>query len=202
MGVFTRTFVIGGDENDGELPSLLEGIRAGKRGALERLVARVQLRVRIWAARMLDDPDAAEDVAQEVLIGLERRVRQFDGRSRFGTWLFAVTRNVALSQRRRDVRRAALLRDHTIRSANTVSAEADADTRALAALALRYLDTLPRMQRLIFELADVRGMPAVDIARELQLEPVTVRSHLFKARRAIRSQLLAHHERLLKEYQS
>jgi|SRR5579885_549243 len=202
MDVFTRSFVIGRDENDGEIPSLLEGVRTGKRAALEDLVARVHLRVRVWAARITNDPDLADDVAQEVLIGLERRVQQFDGRSRFSTWLFAVTRNVALTQRRRDERRAALLRDHTAGDVSTQSTDTNTDARALAALALRYLDTLPRKQRMIFELVDVRGMSPADVARELGMEPVTVRSHLFKARRAIRGQLLAHHERMLKEYQS
>jgi len=202
MDVFTRDFVIGGDESDRDLPSLIDRVRAGKPAALDGLVARVEMRVRIWAARMIDDPDAAEDVAQEVLIGLERRVKRFDGRSRFSTWLFAVTRNVALSERRREERRAALLRAHAVLDVELDAPAADEDTRALAALALRYLDALPRKQRLVFELADVRGMSPAEIARELGLEQVTVRSHLFKARRAIRAQLLAHHERLLKEYRS
>jgi hypothetical protein len=34
------------------------------------------------------------------------------------------------------------------------------------------------------------------------MEQSTVRAHLFKARRAIRAQMLEHHERMLKEYQS
>jgi len=201
MGVLTRTLVIGG-EDDGDLPSLLEDVRAGRPAALNSLVARVQLRVRIWATRFASDEDAAEDIAQEVLIDLERRLGQFEGRSRFSTWLFTVTRNVALSQRRREQRRAALLQNHVGEPAASAPSEPNTDAKTLVSFALRYVDALPRKQRLIFELTDIRGMTPADVARELKMEQVTVRAHLFKARRAIRAQLIANHERMLTEYRS
>jgi RNA polymerase sigma-70 factor (ECF subfamily) len=198
MDVFTQSNVIGGDE--GELRSLIAEVRAGRRAALERLVARVQLRVRAWAARFSDDEDTADDVAQEVLISLSAKVHRFDGRSRFATWLFSVTRNVALSRRRREEHRAELLAPAS--TAERSEESADLDAAALAALVLRYFEALPAKQRLIFELADIRGHTPAEIARELGMEAVTVRSHLFKARRAIREKMLKHHERLLKEYRS
>jgi RNA polymerase sigma factor (sigma-70 family) len=72
----------------------------------------------------------------------------------------------------------------------------------LAALVLGYFDTLPKRQRQIFELADIRGMAPAEIARQLGMQQVTVRAHLFKARRTIRERMLENHERLLKEYTS
>jgi RNA polymerase sigma-70 factor, ECF subfamily len=198
MDVFTQSSVIGGD--DGDLPSLVDQVRSGKPAALARLVARVQSRVRAWAARFTDDGDAADDVAQQVLIGLERRVKRFDGASRFTTWLFAVTRNAALTERRRNARRAALVAEHHANSVDPADTNDDPDAARLAALVVKYFDELPRRQRQIFELADLRGMTPTEIATKLGMEPVTVRGHLFKARRAIRAKLLQHHERLLEEY--
>ena len=72
MSVFTATNVVGEPREEAEIPSLVDGIRAGQPAALERLVARVQARVLRWARRYTDDDDGAQDVAQEVLIGLER----------------------------------------------------------------------------------------------------------------------------------
>jgi RNA polymerase sigma-70 factor (ECF subfamily) len=200
MDVFTHSAVMAGN-GDEDLPSLVDEVRTGRPAALERLVARVERRVRLWAGRFTDDGDAADDVAQDVLIGLERRVQKFDGASRFSTWLFAVTRNVALSQRRREQRRAMLVERRGPAEVEEV-ASANPDAVAIAQLALRYFDALPRRQRQIFELADIRGMTPAEIARDLGMEQVTVRAHLFKARRAIRAKLLENHERLLKEYQS
>ena len=43
-------------------------------------------------------------------------------------------------------------------------------------------------------------MTPAEVARQLGMEQVTVRAHLFKARRAIRTRMLEQHERMLKEY--
>ena len=149
MDVFTQSTLIVGTNDDGDLPSLVEGARSGRPAAVERLVARVQDRVRGWAARFTEDADAADDVAQEVLIGLERRVRKFSGTSRFSTWLFSVTRNVALSRRRREQHRAFLLERRTAADPpQTETIEADPDAVNIARLALRYFEELPAKQRL------------------------------------------------------
>jgi len=203
MDVFTQSSVMVGKGDDGDLPSLVEGVRSGRPAAVERLVARVQDRVRGWAARFTDDEDAADDVAQEVLIGLERRVSRFSGASRFSTWLFAVTRNVALSQRSRDRRRAMLLeRRLEIAGIEQEMVEQDPDAVQLASLVMQYYDALPKRQRSIFEMVDLQGMTPAEAARQLGMEQVTVRAHLFKARRTIRTRMLEQHERMLKEYRS
>lgn len=202
MDVFTYSAVTAGKGDDGEIPSLVADARSGQPGATERLVTRVGGRVRAWAARFTDDDDAADDVAQDVLISLERRVRQFHGTSRFSTWLFAVTRNVALSRRRREQRRAEILGRHAALEVAQAETTTDPDAARIATLVLQYFDALPRRQRQIFELADIRGMTPADIARQLEMQQVTVRAHLFKARRAIRERMLENHERLLKEYTS
>jgi RNA polymerase sigma-70 factor (ECF subfamily) len=202
MGVFTNGSVIAAGD-DGDLPSLVEDVRAGRPAATERLAARVRDRVRAWALRITGDDDAADDVAQDVLISLERRVHKFSGASKFSTWLFAVTRNVALTQRRREERRAEILEREAGHALDMVqTTDPDPDTVRLGELVLVYFDRLSGRQRQIFELADIRGMTPAEIARELGMQQVTVRAHLFKARRAIRERMLEHHERLLKEYTS
>lgn len=201
MDVSAHSTVIPG-QGDDELRSLVAEVRSGRKAALERLLDRVQARVRRWAGRFTSDADAAEDIAQDVLIGLERRVQRFDGESRFSTWLFTVTRNVALSRRLRETRRAALIAERQQPTVDDAPDFRDPDAARLAALALRYFDALPPQQRRVFELVDIRGLTPAEVARRLSMEQSTVRGNLFKARRSIREQLLQHHERLLKEYRS
>ena len=131
-------------QGDDELRALVAEVRAGRKAALERLLARVQASVRRWAGRYASDEDAADDIAQDVLIGLERRVQRFDGASRFSTWLFSVTRNVALSRRRLETRRAALVAEQQRFALDDARDVSDPDAARLAALALRYFDALPR----------------------------------------------------------
>lgn len=199
MAVFTHPRVIAGSDDDGDLRSLIDGVRNDRPAAIDRLIDRVQARVRRWPRRFTDDVDEADDIVQEVLIDLEGRIRRYDGRSKFTTWLFTVTRNVALNRRRRVERRARLLAAHR---PETESPDAVPDASPVAQLALAYFDELPAKQRLIFELCDLRGLRPSEAARQLGMEQATVRTHLFKARRTIREKLLLHHERLLEDYRS
>jgi RNA polymerase sigma factor (sigma-70 family) len=185
---------------DRDLAVLLERARDGSAPSFDELVRRVRGRVRGWARRLTRDADDAEDVAQVVLLTLHARLGEFGGRSRFTTWLYRVTRNVALDRRRAEDRRAALLarrpRDADAAEAGTTGEDAE----HLARLVRAYFAELPERQRQVFELADLRGYSAGEIAARLGIEAATVRVTLRKARRAIRTRMLREHPRLLEEY--
>jgi RNA polymerase sigma-70 factor (ECF subfamily) len=53
------------------------------------------------------------------------------------------------------------------------------------------LNELPVRQREIFNLVDLEGISPQEASEMLDMEPVTVRANLFKARRALRTRLLA-----------
>ncbi len=183
-----------------ELTALIDEVRSGRQSAFAELVAKVQSRVHAWASRFTDDPDEADDIAQDVLIGLQHGVRRYHGRSRFTTWLFSVTRNAAFNQRRGEQRRAAIRVERGLVESTSDEARDTQDARAVAGLVLKYFDALPPRQRQVFELIDLRGESAVEVARMLGMRPVTVRAHLFKARRAIRARMLELHEPLMTEF--
>ena len=184
-----------------DLPSLISGAQGGDRGAFSRLAALVQGRVRGWAASFTDDADDAEDVTQDVLILVHRRLPQFEGKSRFSTWLYTITRNVALDRRRRIKRRERRLETMDA-PVDTVEMRVAFDEDTLTSLVLRYFDELPARQREVFELSDIQGLSAPEVAERLGMKAVTVRANLFKARRTIRQRMLEHHSSLLEEYRS
>src|SRR4051812_10861686 len=95
-------------EPDGspDLPSLIQGVRDGDDRAFGRLVGRIEGKIRRWARHLVADEDEADDVTQDVLLLVQRRLPQFEARSRFSTWLYRITQNVALERRRKDGRRA------------------------------------------------------------------------------------------------
>jgi len=187
-----------------DLPPLLEHACAGDEGAVERLLVRFRDRIHRWAARYTHDADDADDVAQEVMVGLRDRVKRFDQRRPFAAWLYVLTRRVALSTQRTESRRRELLASF-VPDADEPAADRQGSTEnseALTALVLGYFDALPPRQRQVFEMAELRGMPHADVARELGMQASTVRAHLFKARASIRSRLLQDHEALVREYRS
>jgi len=77
------------------LSDVVLAVRAkdGDRAALETLVHRHEPRVRRLASYLLDDPQDAEDAAQEALAKVLTRIDQFRGESRFATWLYSLVAN-------------------------------------------------------------------------------------------------------------
>ena len=75
---------------------------AGDRTAFSVLLERHYGLIYRVAARMLGDRAAAEDLAQDVCVGLVTRLASYGGQSRFTTWLYRVVVNAARDAMRRD----------------------------------------------------------------------------------------------------
>ena len=184
-----------------DLPTLITHAQGGDRRAFSRLAALVQGKVRGWAESFTQDADDADDVTQDVLLLVHRRLPQFEGKSRFSTWLYTITRNVALDRRRRAKRRERRL-EAMDAPVETIEMRDALDEGTLTSLVLKYFDQLPARQREVFELSDIQGLSAPEVAERLGMKAVTVRANLFKARRTIRQRMLEHHSNLLEEYRS
>ncbi len=188
--------------DDDRLASLAAGAAGGDAGAFALLASSVRGRVVAWAGVITRDRDDAEDVAQLVLLRLRDHVQQFQGRSRFTSWLFQVTRNITLSSMQRERRRRALLatQDPAVVGPAVPGARESADGRNIEALVQACFTELTDRQREVFEWVDLRGVAAPEVARRLGVAPATVRVLLMKARRTIRLRLLEQHADMLEEY--
>jgi RNA polymerase sigma-70 factor (ECF subfamily) len=82
------------------------GDEAARRAALEALFSRHYARVASWCLRLAGDRDEAAELAQEVFLRVQTRLDSFRGDSRFTTWLYQVTRSVALNRFEQQRRRA------------------------------------------------------------------------------------------------
>jgi RNA polymerase sigma-70 factor (ECF subfamily) len=183
---------------------LVRRAQAGESAAREELLTRCHGTIRRWARVLTDDQDEADDVAQEVLIRVALRLDRYAGRSRFTTWLYQVTRNTALSLRRRVTRRLRLIGEMTAGAERREvdDPQAQAEASHLRRVVTELFQELPLRQREVFYLVDIEGHDAVDIAPRLGLRPVTVRAHLFRARRTLRGKILARHPEIAEEFES
>jgi RNA polymerase sigma-70 factor, ECF subfamily len=84
---------------------LVARARRGDQRAFEALVGRYSRSVLNVAYRIVSDRDAAQDVAQEALVGAFRRLDRFRGDASFGTWLYRITVNQARMHVRSESRR-------------------------------------------------------------------------------------------------
>ncbi|MGH7676327.1 MAG: RNA polymerase sigma factor [Gemmatimonadales bacterium] len=186
---------------DEAVAPLVQRARAGDGAARDELLSRCHATIYRWALVCTGDPDDADDVAQEVLVRLCTRLHRYAGESRFTTWLYRVTRNTAFSLGRRLVSRARAVQRAGADPES--AAEEDPIERLHASrvgeVVAELFSELPARQRDVFHLADVEGVPATEIAARLGMRPVTVRVHLLRARRALRSRILARHPEIAEE---
>lgn len=178
--------------------------QAGDAAARDTLLARCHATVFRWALVQVGDADDAEEVAQEVLVRVDARLDSFAGRSQFATWLYRVTRNVALEMGRRAARRLRLRTALAERPADDFAPDPaeGVHAQAVAAVVRALFDDLPPRQREVFYLADLEELSPAEIARRLGLSPATVRVHLLRARRSLRARILSEHPAIAEEYRA
>lgn len=191
--------------NDERLARLIADARAGDDRAFETLVRRCYDRIYRWALVRTGAPDDADDVAQETLMRMYRYLATYDGRARFTTWLYRLVANAAADLHRDRARRARGRRDYQRHGPVAIAGPVDPDrpaideARALARLEA-FLGVLSDRQRQAFDLVDLQGYSPAEAAEMLELEPGTVRTHLFRARRTIRRRMLEEHPELVEGY--
>lgn len=185
-------------------PDLVRDARNGDPEALRALVERAYPTVRRWALVHTGDPTEADDLTQDVMVTVIQRLDSFAGNARFTTWLYTVTRNAATDRRRRSGRRASRLADPRVHGEVAPTAAEDpssgADRSRIGALVQAFFHELPDRQREVFDMAELQGLPAAAIAERLGIEAVSVRAHLFKARRALRARILETHPEVAEEW--
>jgi len=176
-------------------PELVRRAQRGEAEGLRELVEAAYPSVRRWALVRTGDPMDADDLAQDVMIQMIRKLSTFDHAARFGTWLYTVTRNAAADRLRRSKRRAEMSRDPRAVEALAPQAVRDPGERVqrseVREVVLAFFRDLPARQREVFDLIELQGMTSADAASLLGIEAVSVRASLFKARRTLRARILS-----------
>lgn len=164
------------------------------------LVDRYQDRIFALVARMVSDPDAIRDLAQETFLLAYRGLSSFKRDSSFMTWLYRIAINVCQSERRRRQRQRRIgtfgigqsgdpdepEREHADVTTNPLDRLEEAERKRLLDAAMEAIDD---DQREIVTLRDFHGLSYQEIAEILDCPVGTVRSRLFRARSEIRRRL-------------
>lgn len=79
---------------------IIQRVLQGDRSAYALLVDRHRHLVYTLALRMLNNAEDAEEAAQDVFIKAYHALRAYNGKSKFSTWLYTITRNTCISRSR------------------------------------------------------------------------------------------------------
>ena len=169
--------------------------------AVRELIRRLNPRL-FRVARGLVGTDAeAEEVLQEAYLAAFSRLDQFRGEARFSTWITRIVLNAAGMHKRRSrpheeydtvaEDRAGERRVLAFPGAGLDEPEAALGRSQLRKVLEAVVSELPTELRLVFLLREAEGLSVTTIAQDLQLNPITVKTRLFRARRRLRASLEA-----------
>jgi RNA polymerase sigma-70 factor (ECF subfamily) len=180
-------------------PHLAEQVALGSAEALEVLYDRYARVVHTFAARMLDDRHAGEELLQEVFVRVWRQAGTYaPERGTFVTWLLSITHNMAIDAIRKRQRRPqkAIAADPVLLLANVTDSgppvEQHAELGMLRDVLREAIARLPEPQRVAIELAYFRGLTQREIADELGEPLGTIKTRMRLGMRKLREHLEEH----------
>ncbi len=186
--------------------ALIEQARTGDERAFTILVKQYEDLVYSFAFKVCRDREKAEETWQDTFVNVYRKLDQFDGKSKFTTWLYSiVTNNCLMKHRRRkldditsSLDEAPEHHDHHGDSEPTGAHAVPAWRttpldQVMDAELKKHLDEaiqkLPVEYRVVFVLRDIEGQSAEETSRILKLSVPAVKSRLRRARVFLREQL-------------
>src|SRR5512141_1664674 len=178
---------------------LVDAARGGDIGAFEQLVKRYDRNVFRIAQHITQNREDAEDVVQDAFLKAYTNLKQFQGQSKFYTWLVRIAVNEALMKlrRRRPERMVSLDEDVKTEEDSVPREVADWSpnpeqqyTQAeLKEILSKTIQGLPPSFRTVFVLRDVEGLSTEETADALGLSVPAVKSRLLRARLQLRERL-------------
>ena len=193
MGLVTRA-TPSAEDGAADL-ELVRRVAAGERGALDDLYERFRRPAFALARRVLADDVLAEDVLQDVFLGIWRDPGAFDGsRGSVASWLLAMVHHKAVDAVRREEshrRRRARAEEDLVLSAptQTTDIEDTASERLVAERVRAALQALPAPQREALTLAYYGGYTQREVAALTKAPLGTVKTRMLAGMRRLKDTL-------------
>ncbi|PYZ99661.1 RNA polymerase sigma factor [Gammaproteobacteria bacterium 2W06] len=178
---------------------LLEQAKMGREHAFRELVQHLNPRVFRIARGVLDSEAEAEDAVQESYVKAFSDLAHFRGEARLATWVGRITLNTAMMMARKRRPTEILdtvgevsesMSDNESLRAPTISRPDHASESAeLRVLMEAAISTLSPKLRLPFMLYELEGLSVREIAEQLDIQVVAVKTRVFRARRHLRDEL-------------
>ncbi len=183
---------------------LLSRLQSGDESALADLASEYSSKIYQLAFRYLRNREDAEEITQDVLFKVYRKVGAFRGDAALSSWIYRITFNAAMSrlrtaryQRSQDEQRQVSLTEHdasdTPRAIDFADWTAMADERVLRSQArqrvVRAILALPAIYRAPVMLRDIHGMSTEEASAMLKVKDQTLKSRLHRGRLILRKQL-------------
>ena len=185
--------------------ALVAQAKTGGEEAFTELVTRYEGNIYRLARHITQNPEDAEDVLQETFLKAYEHLADFQGNSKFYTWLVRIAVNQALMKLRKrktdasvslddpyDTGEESLVREIAVWEPNPEQTYSQEEIRAILEKAV---DSLPPTFRAVFALRDIEELSTEETAAALNLSIPAVKSRLLRARLRLREKLTRYFKR-------
>ncbi len=157
-----------------DLGALMVAAQQGDRDAYDELLAAAQKMVLRYARRRIRSEEAAEDIAQDVLLTMHRVRHTFEPGRPFEPWMYAIARSRLIDYVRRNKR----VRGHEVQTEVVPDVAEDTAEPGWDRL-LEILDGLPASQREAFAMLKIEGLSTTEAAERagVSVSALKVRAH-------------------------
>ena len=185
---------------------LIERLQARDEAAVHELAERYGSRIYQLALRQMKNREDAEEVTQDVLMKVYRKIGAFRGDSALSSWIYRITFNTAMSKlRTAKLARVAQQREpyrnrddeneqkRAIREPADWSSMPDEELlRAqLRRAVVAAIQELPEIYRVPVVLRDIEGLSTEEASTRLHVKDQTLKSRLHRGRLMLRERLQA-----------
>ena len=177
---------------------LINEFRKGDTASFEELISRYSDKAYSLAARMCRNSEDAEEVLQDVFTTVYRKLKDFEGKSSFSSWLYRITVNASLMKLRKNRQNRSILledalpgEDHTLllKTPDCERSDEVALRREVTVILEDAIEKLPDDYRPVFILRDVDGLTSKEVGNILGISIPAVKSRLHRSRLMLRRKL-------------
>jgi RNA polymerase sigma-70 factor (ECF subfamily) len=186
---------------------LIRRLQVGDEEAVRELAERYSHRIFQMALRHMKNREDAEEVTQDVLMKVCRKIDKFRGDAALSSWIYRITFNTAMSRlRTRRAERAADAEGERVRAHGQAAAESPSPRQPadwshmpdeellrgqLREAVADALPRLPEIYRVPVVLRDIEGLTTEEASTRLRVKDQTLKSRLHRGRVMLRQQLSA-----------
>lgn len=161
---------------------IIRMLNEGQEKALRYVYNKYCNRIYLLAMKFLKSPELAQELVQDVFLKLWEKRTELDKDRPIEAWLYTVARNKVINQFKKLAREQ---QKAAIQTLEAVSATEKADKRLLEGEAFQLLNEavirLPEKQRQVYTLSRLEGYSRLEIAEQLQISALTVKTHMSRA---------------------
>lgn len=194
-----------GQASEFDEAALVAEAQRGGVDAFTALVNRYEANVFRLARHITQNPEDAEDVLQETFLKAYQHLKDFQGASKFYTWLVRIAVNQSLMKLRKRKSDASVSLDEPYDTGEETvtreiavwdpTPESTYSREEIRAILEKAVDSLPPAFRAVFLLRDVEDLSTEETAAALNLSVPAVKSRLLRARLRLREKLTRYFKR-------